>query len=71
MAVNKTAEPWPDERRSDLDHDSCIKLIKPDYFNLDIHVLDPQRKWKIISLSCLERESFVLIATVSLVQLLS
>lgn len=29
MAVNKTAEPWPDERLSDLDHDSCIiKIIK-------------------------------------------
>lgn len=41
MAVNKTAEPWPDERLSDLDHDSCIKVIKPDYFNRDVHILDP------------------------------
>lgn len=38
MAVNKTAEPWPDERRSDLDHDSYIKVIKPDYFSLGIHI---------------------------------
>lgn len=30
MAVNKTSEPWPDECLSDLDHDSCIKLMKLD-----------------------------------------
>lgn len=32
MAVNKTTEPWPDERLSDLDHDSCMKLMKPEHF---------------------------------------
>lgn len=38
MAVNKTAEPWPDERLSDLDHDSwIIKLINPDYFSMGDH----------------------------------
>lgn len=40
MAVNKTAKPWPDECLSDLDHDSwIIKLIKPEYFSLDNHIL--------------------------------
>lgn len=40
MAVNKTTKPWPDECLSDLDHDSwIIKLIKPEYFSLDNHVL--------------------------------
>lgn len=45
MAVNKTAEPWPDERLSDLDHDSwIIKLINPDYFSLGDHFFGP-RTW--------------------------
>lgn len=43
MAVNKTAEPWPDERLSDLDHDSwIIKLINPDYFSLGDHFFGTQ-----------------------------
>lgn len=44
MAVNKTTEAWPDERPSDLDHDICIKLMKPEYFNLDVHIFWAQEK---------------------------
>lgn len=34
MVVNKTTEPWPDERQSDFDHDTWIKLMKLDDFSL-------------------------------------